>query len=239
MHSVSVLMWASIFQSVAVIASGHSTGHRYAIGNYRQSLDTGTCSPNCGQPSPILVPLVPDAEQYKLTSRTNGVRFDLNADGVKEQIAWTAADSRLAFLAIDRNGNGKIDDGRELFGSVTRPDSANGFEALAKLKEETGDDISYAATWDGDSLFGSLLLWEDRNHNGMSEPSELQQASNVLKAIGFGYHTIKRRDEYGNLLNMAGWAFFADDIQTYEPRLHHSMQDKQRSIIDVSLTSTR
>jgi hypothetical protein len=67
------------------------------------------------------------------------VRFDLDADGIPEQVAWTRPDSEDAFLALDRNGNGLIDDGTELFDNHTpaRPDlpgitTANGFEALKR-----------------------------------------------------------------------------------------------------------
>ena len=89
--------------------------------------------------SSLNCPLIVDTARdgYKLTSVDNGVRFDLNADGVLEQVAWTRRDSDDAFLALDRNGNGRIDDGGELFGNHTpaRPDNreittANGFEAL-------------------------------------------------------------------------------------------------------------
>ena len=87
--------------------------------------------PNC----PFIVDTARDG--YRLTSVDNGVRFDLNADGVPEQVAWTRRDSDDAFLALDRNGNGRIDDGSELFGNYTpaRPDTPgvttpNGFEAL-------------------------------------------------------------------------------------------------------------
>ena len=91
--------------------------------------------------SPLIVDTARDG--YRLTSVDNGVRFDLNADGVPEQVAWTRRDSDDAFLALDRNGNGRIDDGSELFGNHTpaRPDTPdvttpNGFEAL-KFVEST------------------------------------------------------------------------------------------------------
>ena len=92
----------------------------------------GMCElPNC----PLIVDTARDG--YKLTSVENGVRFDLNADGVPEQVAWTRRESDDAFLALDRNGNGRIDDGSELFGNHTpagpeTPEitTPNGFEAL-------------------------------------------------------------------------------------------------------------
>ena len=89
-------------------------------------LDDGKCAyPN----SPLIVDTARDG--YRLTSVDNGVRFDLNADGVPEQVAWTRRDSDDAFLALDRNGNGRIDDGSELFGNYTpaRPDTPGDHDA--------------------------------------------------------------------------------------------------------------
>ena len=59
--------------------------------------------------SPIVVDTARDG--YRLTSVKNGVHFDVNADGTPERTAWTRRDSDDAFLAMDRNGNGRIDDG--------------------------------------------------------------------------------------------------------------------------------
>lgn len=60
-----------------------------------------------------------------------GVRFDLNADGKAEQLSVPLGDAVL--LALDRNGNGRIDDGRELFGD--QHGAANGFEELARFDD--------------------------------------------------------------------------------------------------------
>jgi hypothetical protein len=53
-----------------------------------------------------------------MTNAVGGVMFNLLNDGVPLQISWTAANSSNAFLVLDRNGNGSIDNGTELFGSV-------------------------------------------------------------------------------------------------------------------------
>ena len=67
--------------------------------------------------------------------------FDIPASGTPEQISWTSLNSDDAWLVLDRNGNGFIDDGRELFGSSTpqhfifQGESKNGFRALAVFDE--------------------------------------------------------------------------------------------------------
>src|SRR5438105_10477942 len=83
--------------------------------------------------SPILIDV--GGKGYRLTSVDDGVLFDIDGDGTREQVSWTARGAENAFLAIDRNGNGRIDDGTELFGTATpvlngASTAANGFEAL-------------------------------------------------------------------------------------------------------------
>ena len=74
-------------------------------------------SERCPRNSPLIVDMNHDG--YRLTSVRDGVWFDLDADGTPEPVAWTAPDSDEAFLALDRNGNGFIDSGAELFGNHT------------------------------------------------------------------------------------------------------------------------
>jgi len=158
------------------------------------------CRCVCYSCTPILVDTAGDG--FRLTATADGVTFDLTGDGSPEMISWTYAGSDEAWLALDRNGNGRIDGGAELFGGVTpQPpsDSPNGFRALAEFDQAEGGGNGDGRIDGGDAVFPSLRLWRDTNHNGVSEPDELHtlQSSNVA-ALHLDYKESKRTDEHGN-----------------------------------------
>lgn len=155
--------------------------------------------------SPIIIDM--DQNGYRLTSVDDGVRFDLDADGTPELVAWTTPDSDDCFLAMDRNGNGRIDDGRELFGNRSaayadqpEPVTQNGFEALKFLEGPSFGASRADLVIDGrDDVFSRLLLWCDRNQNGQSEPDELRPVSETdILALHTDYRSSGRRDQHGN-----------------------------------------
>lgn len=165
-------------------------------GNY----DWASCF--CGG-SPIVIDVLGNG--FNLTSAEDGIQFDLNGDDNQEQIAWSSANSDDAWLALDRNNNGTIDDGKELFGNSTEQpappagEMKNGFLALAEFdKAENGGNA------DGkinrfDSVFENLRLWQDVNHNGISETNELKTVSELgLRIIELDYRESRRTDEFGN-----------------------------------------
>lgn len=156
---------------------------------------------NCD--SPVLVDV--SGNGFRLTDAKQGVNFDLNDDGVRERLSWTAAESDDSFLVLDENGNGSIDNGRELFGNYSpQPDPAsgrlrNGFLALAEFDKPAMGGNHDGLITSSDAVFVKLRLWRDRNHNGISEPAELHALSDVgLSALDLDYETSRRTDQYGN-----------------------------------------
>jgi hypothetical protein len=153
---------------------------------------------DCLTETPVIIDVAGNG--FALTDKAGGVLFDLDGDGTKEQRAWTRGDSDDVLLVLDRNGNGVIDGPNELFGNRTPqpapPDNvhANGFRALAVLDGNGDGKVD-----NSDSAFANLRLWQDTNHDGVSQSDELRSLPSAgVTAIETSYKEAKKDDEYGN-----------------------------------------
>jgi hypothetical protein len=104
--------------------------------------------------SPLILDL--DGDGVETLGQDFYIHFDHDKNGFAERTGWVGADDGL--LVLDRNGNGQIDNGGELFGnnSGTGPGPANGFVALAEFDQDGNGSITAS-----DTAFASLRVWKD------------------------------------------------------------------------------
>lgn len=184
----------------------------------------GEFSGICGDMSPILIGLENSSPNYHLTSAANGVLFDIDANGSTDQVSWTEAGSAVGFLVLDRNGNLVVDDGSELFGNATwlstGARASHGFEALADFDDNSDRKINSL-----DSVYPSLRLWVDLNHDGVSQPAELKTLTSAgVTTIFTNYRTTPRVDRNGNKYAYRGKALVI-----------RNGHERQRVVFDVIL----
>jgi hypothetical protein len=170
----------------------------------RPLTDPPTCTDRTN-PSTCYTPIVLSLRGgYHMTSPADGVLFDIDADGRAEEIAWTKPNGNVGFLALDRNGNGTIDSGAELFGGSTMltdgTRALNGFEALADLDSNHDGRIDAS-----DPAWQQLLLWLDMNHDGSSTTAEIVSIpTSGVSAISTDYQRSGRKDRSGNEFRYKG-----------------------------------
>ncbi len=199
-----------------------ANGHAYST-----SLDTHGCGlqqvdliESCGTCDDIWTcledPVILSVEDshYELTDTKSGVEFDLNGDGEAEQIPWTAGEDD-AFLVLDRNGNGSIDDGSELFSHISPQQPSrtpNGFRALRMFDDPLNGGNDDGRVSAKDEIYGSLQLWLDADRDGNTDAGELVSLSSVgLTEIELDYtDDLAHDDEHGNTFRYSAPAHFAD-----------------------------
>lgn len=163
-----------------------------------------------------------DGDGVNLSPAAEGVDFDVDLGGHKSRVGWTVAGSDDAFLVVDRNRNGNIDDISEVVGTRfafpggARPASgAIGLmTVLQGITPLPNGDIPRPIPPDsgridkGDQIYSSLALWNDRNHNGLADTGELKSLESAnVSSINNGYRAIQRTEPSGNVLALEGFFF--------------------------------
>ena len=146
------------------------------------------------QPEPahsfLLIDL--EADGLYLAELAYAVSFDIDGDGRRERMSWTATGRNEAFLWLDHNANGIVDDGNELLRTVSD---------LARL-----DQPELGGNADGfvsrrDARWSELLLWIDRSHDAVSSPSEISTPAQWrIRRIGLAFRQVLLLDGSGNLI---------------------------------------
>ncbi|MBN1517155.1 hypothetical protein JXA32_11390 [Candidatus Sumerlaeota bacterium] len=142
------------------------------------------------QSDPLVLDL--NGDGVNLSSYENGAAFDINGDGAIDRTAFVQGDDAL--LALDRDGNGRIDDGGELFGD--QHGAVNGFEELARYDDNADGMIDQQ-----DAIFSLLRLLHDRNGDGTVAGDELSTLEEQgITAIRLDYQSGSKDDGQGNTL---------------------------------------
>ncbi|MFM7363743.1 MAG: hypothetical protein ACKO11_04410, partial [Cuspidothrix sp.] len=144
--------------------------------------------------SPIILDL--DGNGVDTISKSAGINFDLDGNKFAETTGWVGKNDGL--LVLDKNGNGKIDNGTELFGNNTLlkngTKAANGFVALAELDNNKDGKIDAS-----DTAYNQLRVWKDSNSNGVVDTGELLTLTQAgVKSLNTGYTNQTQTDAQGN-----------------------------------------
>ncbi|MCK6373166.1 MAG: carboxypeptidase regulatory-like domain-containing protein, partial [Zoogloea sp.] len=160
---------------------GNTDKFTLVSGQYDSSRDGGIC--------PIVIDLDGNGIQTVARENTNGT-FDLIGNGSAIHSGWLSSGD--AFLAIDTNGNGKIDNISELFGGNG---AGQGFAKLASF-DSNGDGVVDAR----DAHFADLTVWRDANGNQQTDAGELMSLTEAgVASLKVSYFALPAVDEQGNL----------------------------------------
>ncbi|MDJ0839624.1 MAG: hypothetical protein QNK37_24110 [Acidobacteriota bacterium] len=162
--------------------------------------------------SPLVIDLGQDGFQFG--GSDNPVSFDLYGTGFPLSLQWVTPNGNDAFLVHDINGNGRVDDGKELFGNGTRMVhegdrlAENGFIALSQHDDKPAGGNNDGLITSSDPVWQKLRLWIDLDTDGRSSSHEMF----ALDDFGLTHlETIpresKRKDRHGNKLTFWSWTY--------------------------------
>ena len=160
--------------------------------------------------SPIILDL--DRNHFHLAGPDDSVMFDIDGNGLIDELTWTQAGQLDAFLVLDVNQNGMIDNGTELFGNNTwvlgGSKAAHGFIALAQYDANVSGGNEDGIIDSNDFIFAELRLWIDEDHDGIADDVELfTLAEKQITRLELDFREDSSRDRHGNLLTYTSRAW--------------------------------
>ncbi len=181
-------------QNGKISLSGDYTLHNF-INELQSAFETAETTR-----SPLILDL--DGDGVETVGKTAGIHFDHDGNGFAETTGWAGKDDGM--LVWDRNGNGKIDNGGELFGNNTvlagGARAANGFAALADLDGNHDGRIDAA-----DAAYAQLRVWRDGDSDAVAASTELLTLADAgVQSIGTGFAAQTLADAQGNQHLQAG-----------------------------------
>ena len=166
-------------------------------------------------------------------SLENGVFFDHNGDKVAFKSSWV--NSSDGILARDIDGDGKITSGAELFGNFTRLKNGelakNGKEALSDLDSDENGVFD-----ERDEAFGQILVWQDKNSDGISQKNELKTLNeHNIKSIDLEFmadNTALDKDNKQILIGSFSTNISNESKNNLASDIDFSVDTIQRNILD-------
>uniref|UniRef100_UPI00224A4E36 calcium-binding protein n=1 Tax=Acinetobacter bereziniae TaxID=106648 RepID=UPI00224A4E36 len=151
---------------------------------------------------PLILDLDGDGIETVAHNKLNGALFDNDADGLKTATGWVSPHDGL--LVLDRNGDGIINDGTEVFGDNTSlkngEKAKHGFDALVDLDTDKNGKIDA-----NDEDFNKLKIWRDLNQDGKSQESELFSLTDLgIKSLNVNYKDTNTTLAGNNILTQVG-----------------------------------
>jgi Ca2+-binding RTX toxin-like protein len=210
--------------------SGGSAGSQFGgggpVGGLGGGDDTSPWSSPFGGAEALICPLMIDLDGggIQTTSLEQGVHFDHDSSGFAEKTGWIAGND--GFLVWDKNDDGKISNGNELFGEFTYLSTGqwanNGYKVLQDMDENQDGKVDAS-----DIDWSHIKIWVDQNHNGISDAGELHSLGEYsIASISTSYtYDPDAVDANGNRPEMTG-QYTTSDGQTratvdYMLRVNH------------------
>ncbi len=205
---IAALGTAGAYAAVALELAFFATLGYYAGKAVNNLADDITRWFTAAMKDPLVLDL--DGNGINTVADDGSIRFDFDGDGIRTGTGWISPGDGL--LVFDRNGNGMIDNGQELFGSDTIKHNGqlalDGFDALRDL-DSNGDGYFDMR----DDMFSQVMVWQDLNQDGIAQPDELKSLKDAgVASIDLTSH-IANTTNNGNII-VATSSFVRDDGTT-------------------------